>query len=99
MYGAASISERHRHRFEVNNEYRTDLERAGMRMSGVSPDQLLVEMIEISSHPYFLGCQFHPEFKSKPHAAHPLFTNFIRAAQDFARVRPRTEEQVRASLN
>jgi CTP synthase len=99
VYGASAISERHRHRFEVNNEYRGDLERAGMRLSGVSPDQLLVEMIEITNHPYFLGCQFHPEFKSKPHAPHPLFTNFIRAAQEFARVRPRTEEQVRASLN
>jgi CTP synthase len=99
VYGSASISERHRHRFEVNNEYRSELERSGLRLSGVSPDQLLVEMIELPNHPYFLGCQFHPEFKSKPHAPHPLFTNFIRAAQEYARVRPRTEEQVRASLN
>ncbi|HEY2733001.1 MAG TPA: CTP synthase [Polyangiales bacterium] len=99
VYNASSISERHRHRFEVNNEYRADLERAGMRLSGLSPDQLLVEMVELPNHPYFIGCQFHPEFKSKPHMPHPLFTNFIRAAHDFARVRPHREEPVRASLN
>jgi CTP synthase len=70
-----------------------------LRLSGVSPDHLLVEMIELPNHPYFVGCQFHPEFKSKPHAAHPLFTNLIRAASEYARVRPRTEEQARVSLN
>jgi CTP synthase len=99
VYGAASISERHRHRFEVNNEYRADLEKAGMRLSGLSPDQLLVEMVELPNHPYFIGCQFHPEFKSKPHQPHPLFTNFIRAAHDYARIRPRQEEPARAALN
>jgi CTP synthase len=99
IYGAAAISERHRHRFEVNNEYRADLEKAGMRLSGLSPDQLLVEMVELPNHPFFVGCQFHPEFKSKPHQPHPLFTNFIRAANDYARVRPRQEEPIRAELN
>jgi CTP synthase len=99
VYGSSDISERHRHRFEVNNEYRGELERAGLRLSGVSPDQLLVEMIELPNHPYFMGCQFHPEFKSKPHAAHPLFTNLIRAASEYARVRPRSEEQARVNLN
>jgi CTP synthase len=99
VYGSNLISERHRHRFEVNNQYRGELERAGLRLSGLSPDQLLVEMVELPDHPYFIGCQFHPEFKSKPHAPHPLFTGFIRAAQDYARIRPRTEESVRAELN
>jgi CTP synthase len=99
IYGSAVISERHRHRFEVNNEYRPELERAGLRLSGLSPDQLLVEMVELPNHPYFIGCQFHPEFKSKPHLPHPLFTSFIRAAQDYARIRPRQEEPVRAELN
>jgi CTP synthase len=99
IYGSAVISERHRHRFEVNNEYRPELERAGLRLSGLSPDQLLVEMVELPNHPYFIGCQFHPEFKSKPHLPHPLFTSFIRAAQDYARIRPRQEEPARAELN
>ena len=101
IYGSGAISERHRHRFEVNNAFRPDLERAGLRLSGLSPDQLLVEMVELPNHPYFIGCQFHPEFKSKPHLPHPLFVNFIRAAQDYARIRPRTEQEepARAELN
>jgi len=100
VYGAVAISERHRHRLEVNNEFRDQLERAGLRLSGLSPDQLLVEMIELPNHPYFIGCQFHPEFKSKPHAPHPLFTHFIRAAHDYQRVRPHPKEEApRASLN
>jgi CTP synthase len=96
VYGAAAISERHRHRFEVNNEYRGTLEREGLKLSGLSPDQQLVEMIELPNHRFFIGCQFHPEFKSKPHAAHPLFTSFIRAAHEYARVRPQSDEQVRS---
>ncbi len=79
-YGKTEISERHRHRYEVNNEYREKLIAGGMSLSGVSPDDRLVEMVEISDHPYFIGCQFHPEFKSKPRNPHPLFTSFIRAA-------------------
>jgi len=78
-YGAAEISERHRHRWEVNNNYRDALERHGMVLSGLSPDGRLVEMIELPQHPYFVACQFHPEFKSRPGAPHPLFGRFIRA--------------------
>jgi CTP synthase len=79
-YGATEISERHRHRWEINNNYRDTLERHGMVLSGVSPDGRLVEMIELPQHPYFVACQFHPEFKSRPSATHPLFSRFIRAA-------------------
>ncbi len=74
------ISERHRHRFEFNNDYRARLEEKGLVISGTSPDNNLVEIVEIAEHPWFLGCQFHPEFKSKPMAPHPLFSNFIAAA-------------------
>ncbi|HUT77545.1 MAG TPA: CTP synthase [Polyangia bacterium] len=85
IYGADRISERHRHRFEVNNAYRERLEQGGLTLSGLSPDGSLVEMVEIESHPYFVACQFHPEFKSRPREPHPLFTAFIRAALDFQR--------------
>jgi CTP synthase len=78
-YGASEISERHRHRYEVNNEYRDQLGSHGMVLSGLSPDKKLVEMIEINDHPYFVACQFHPEFKSRPMAPHPLFRRFVRA--------------------
>lgn len=80
MYRESDISERHRHRFEVNNAYREKLKKAGLVISGTSPDNKLVEMIELDDHPWFLGCQFHPEFKSKPFAPHPLFSGFIAAA-------------------
>jgi len=80
VYGAEKISERHRHRYELNNEYREQLEGAGMRLSGLSPDGRLVEMIEFDDHPYYLACQFHPEFKSRPMAPHPLFSRFIQAS-------------------
>ncbi len=79
-YGTTEISERHRHRWEINNNYRDTLERNGMVLSGLSPDGRLVEMIELPQHPYFVACQFHPEFKSRPSAPHPLFARFIRAA-------------------
>ena len=79
-YGIKEISERHRHRFEFNNEYRQSLEKGGLTISGASPDNNLVEIIEITDHPWFLGCQFHPEFKSKPMKPHPLFRDFISAA-------------------
>jgi CTP synthase (UTP-ammonia lyase) len=75
-YGTSRIDERHRHRWEVNNAYREQLERAGMVLSGLSPDGRLVEMIELPWHPYFVACQFHPEFKSRPSAPHPLFAFF-----------------------
>ena len=82
--GAAEISERHRHRYEFNPQYRETLEREGMTFSGVSPDQKFVEIVELPRdvHPWFLGCQFHPEYKSKPLDAHPLFSSFVRAAYE-----------------
>ena len=80
VYGAPEVSERHRHRYEVNNEYRQVLEKHGMVMCGHSPDRKLVEMSELPEHPYFVGCQFHPEFRSRPRQAHPLFRAFIGAA-------------------
>ena len=79
MYGESEINERHRHRFEVNNAHRETLRKAGLVISGTSPDGGLVEMIEIKDHPWFVGCQFHPEFKSKPFAPHPLFEGFVAA--------------------
>ncbi len=79
-YKEDEISERHRHRFEFNNDYRAQLEEKGLVISGASPDNNLVEIVEIAEHPWFLGCQFHPEFKSKPMKPHPLFTDFIAAA-------------------
>ncbi|MFP3869326.1 MAG: CTP synthase, partial [Syntrophobacteria bacterium] len=79
-YGKLEISERHRHRYEFNNEYREILGAKGLRFTGQSPDGCLVEIIELEDHPWFLGCQFHPEFKSKPMHSHPLFTAFIQKA-------------------
>lgn len=79
-YGVEVIDERHRHRFEFNNEYREQLTSAGLVISGLSPDGRLVEIIELENHPWFVGCQFHPEFKSRPNRAHPLFRDFIGAA-------------------
>jgi CTP synthase len=78
--GKLEVSERHRHRFEVNNAYRDRFAAAGLVASGMNPELGLVEMIELKGHPYFLGCQFHPEFQSKPFAPHPLFVGFIKAA-------------------
>jgi CTP synthase len=82
LYGAELVQERHRHRFEFNNDYRGRYEQAGMIFSGLNPDLNLVEMIELNNHPHFVGCQFHPEFKSKPFAAHPLFSGFVAAARE-----------------
>ncbi len=82
-YGEANISERHRHRFEVNNDYRDQLEKAGMIISGASPDNELVEMVEIADHPWFVGTQAHPEFKSRVAKTHPLFKDFVKAALTF----------------
>ncbi len=87
LYGEELIYERHRHRYEVNNRFRADLEAAGMVMSGVSPDGRLVEIIELPDHPYFVASQFHPEFRSRPDAPHPLFAGLIRAARDHRRRR------------
>lgn len=79
-YGKQEIFERHRHRYEFNNKYRDSLQAAGLVISGMSPDKDLVEIVELKDHPWFLGCQFHPEFKSTPRKPHPLFTAFIAAA-------------------
>ena len=79
VYGKEEISERHRHRFEYNNEYRERLEEAGLKISGTSPDGLLVEMVEIEEHPYFIAGQFHPELKSRPNNPAPLFVGLVKA--------------------
>jgi len=86
IYGTECISERHRHRYEVNPHYREALEAVGMVFSGMSPDGVLPEIVEFSKHPWFIGVQFHPELKSKPFDPHPLFTSFIGAAVQQARL-------------
>ena len=83
IYGTASLRERHRHRYEFNNAFREAFAENGMRIAGTSPDGRLVEAVELPDHPFFLAVQFHPEFKSRPNKAHPLFSGFIRAALDF----------------
>ncbi len=80
LYGRERISERHRHRYEVNNAYRDQLEEAGLRLAGLSPDGRLVELVELEEHPFFVASQFHPEFKSRPMEPHPLFIGFVEAA-------------------
>ncbi|MGA8831895.1 MAG: CTP synthase [Desulfomonilaceae bacterium] len=83
IYGATLIEERHRHRYEFNPEFRSILEEKGLKAGGLSPDGKLVEMVEYSDHPWFIGCQFHPEFKSKPMESHPLFASYIKACLNF----------------
>src|SRR5437773_10986056 len=82
IYEIDVISERHRHRYEFNRQFEQVLTDHGLVISGVSPDMNFVEIVEISDHPWFLACQFHPEFKSKPLAAHPLFSSFINASYE-----------------
>ena len=79
VYGCADIRERHRHRYEFNQAYRDRMEAAGFLISGTSPDGTLVELIELRDHPWFLACQYHPEFQSKPNQPHPLFFGFLKA--------------------
>ena len=79
-YGVTEISERHRHRYEFNREYEALLTGAGLRITGTTPDGTYVEIVELRDHPFFLGCQFHPEFKSKPLEPHPLFSAFVKAS-------------------
>ena len=86
-YNLDDISERHRHRYEFNNEYKETLVENGMTVSGTSPSGDLVEIVEVKDHPWFLGCQFHPEFKSRPMEPHPLFREFIRASLENARAK------------
>jgi len=84
-YGSDDIAERHRHRFELNSKYREQLEQAGLLASGVSPDGSLVEICEVRDHPWMVGSQFHPEFRSRPNRPHPLFSGFLKAAAARAR--------------
>jgi CTP synthase len=86
IYAGDSISERHRHRYEVNTHYKAALEETGVVFSGMSPDNALPEIIELPAHPWFVGVQFHPELKSKPFDPHPLFDSFIEAAQKQSRL-------------
>ena len=102
LYGEAVIYERHRHRYEVNNFLRKRLENAGLVVSGTTPDERLVEIIELPEHPFFVASQFHPEFKSRPERPAPLFREFVGAAQRYAQARrppvpPELEEPIRAS--
>ncbi|MBB3209514.1 CTP synthase [Rhodopirellula rubra] len=96
-YQVEAIAERHRHRYEFNNEYRDAFEQAGMQFSGRSPDGGLIEIVEIESHPWFVAAQFHPEFKSKPLAAHPLFADFIAAAIQRRKKRVTDEIEIQAA--
>jgi CTP synthase len=90
VYGKRKINERHRHRYEFNNAYREQIAGRGLVLSGVAPDDSLVEIVEIHDHPWFIGCQFHPEFKSRPYECHPLFKGFIRAALQHRAAQSRT---------
>ena len=86
IYGSNEISERHRHRYEVNIDIKDKLEEYGLSFSGLSPDGVLPEIVEIPDHPWFIGVQFHPELKSKPFDPHPLFVSFIKAALEKSRL-------------
>jgi CTP synthase len=86
-YATDKITERHRHRYEFNNDYRDQLEKNGLIIAGFSPDQKLVELVELADHPWFVGCQFHPEFTSTPRDGQPLFIGFVRAAREYKAVR------------
>ncbi len=98
-YGTEQISERHRHRFEFNREYEKALTAAGLRITGETPDRTYVEICELEDHPWYLGCQFHPEFKSKPMEPHPLFTSFIGAAYQYRRQRMMPLERFGPQMN
>ena len=84
-YNAGMVSERHRHRYEFNNNYREKLIESGLIISGTSPDNRLVEAVELDGHPFYIGVQFHPEFKSRPNQPHPLFKGFISAALEYSK--------------
>jgi CTP synthase len=102
-YASTDIVERHRHRYEFANDYRDSLTAAGLVLAGTSPDRRLVELIELRDHPFFVGCQFHPEFKSRPVAPHPLFARFVRAALERqtsrAKAEPRKQSDVHPTIN
>ncbi len=84
-YRDSVVDERHRHRYELNNSYRESFEESGLVISGLSPDGTLVEITEVRDHPFMLGTQFHPEFRSRPHLPHPLFNEFVSCAKDTIR--------------
>ncbi len=98
VYGQTEISERHRHRYEFNREYEEPLVAGGLRISGSTPDGTYVEMVEIPEHPYFIGCQFHPEFKSKPLEPHPLFKAFVGASYEYAQKRKEIKEAAEVEM-
>ena len=81
IYSEKKIKERHRHRYEVNIKYKNDFEKKGLIFSALSPDGMLPEIIELNNHPWFVGVQFHPEFKSRPFTPHPLFSSFVKAVE------------------
>jgi len=93
-YGTMEIMERHRHRYEFNNAYRERLAQAGLAITGTSPNGELVEIVEIADHPWFLGCQFHPEFKSRPQTPHPLFRDYMGAAFAYKLSSPKTGSEI-----
>ena len=93
-YGSNEISERHRHRYEFNNDYREALQTAGLTLSGISPDGTLVETVELSDRAFHVGVQYHPEFKSRPNKAHPLFKGFIEASLDNRKQHHKDEERI-----
>jgi CTP synthase len=97
IYGADEVSERHRHRYEVNNAYRDTLAEYGLKCTGLSPDGSLVEVIEIPEHPWFIGCQFHPELKSRPMRPHPLFAGFVAAAAKYKQARSPAQKPLAGS--
>jgi CTP synthase len=99
VYGTTEISERHRHRYEFNREYEAALTGAGLRISGATPDATYVEIVELPGHPWFLGCQFHPEFKSRPLAPHPLFAAFIGAAREHSEALSETARAAGAGVS
>jgi CTP synthase len=99
VYGQPEVSERHRHRYEVSNRYRDALIEHGMRLSGLSPDDSLVEMIELPSHPYFIGCQFHPELQSRPLRPHPLFAGFVAAAERYHHAHEQADQPTLVHVN
>ncbi len=98
VYGQTEISERHRHRYEFNREYEETLTAGGLRISGSTPDGTYVEMVEIPGHPFFIGCQFHPEFKSKPLEPHPLFKAFVGAAYEHGKKRKEQKEAAEVEM-
>jgi CTP synthase len=97
-YGVPQISERHRHRYEFNREYEPALTSAGLRITGQTPDGVYVEICEYPDHPWGLGCQFHPEFKSKPMEPHPLFRAFIGAAYEYRKARSQAPEAAEVEM-